>query len=463
MKNYLALAPEPDFAFSYYNLLGYLHGIAITPDRISPNEWIPIIIGEGVPDYKHEMQAREMLQTLLTLLNKYISAFQHDTLTMPFNMHPLNPQHVSSIIEWTAGFEEALSLRPECWEENQGELSDNEQGQLINSLIVVEGVAYPDEAIDMFDHISNSDLQELGITLQEDEIEKVLQIQDFLFQGLEQAVATIQTFGAILDKQRLQKLHNAAIPFPGRSSTVHKNETCPCGSQEINKTCCGAPRIIAGEDKQRIKGNVIKVDFSQKGKTANKTTNHKQDGPSYQLEISLACSEPSIWRRIQVPSTLSLADLHNIIQYCMGWQEMHMHHFQIGLKFYGPQSADDYGETPIHDESRYHLDHFEMDLLRGIVYTYDFGDNWEHVIMLEKVVPANEAKSYPILLEGARACPPEDIGGIGEFQFFLEVLVDPKHEDYDELTNIPGMQGYDPDQFDIAPINQLLQKVYDKK
>ncbi len=160
---------------------------------------------------------------------------------------------------------------------------------------------------------------------------------------------------------------------------------------------------------------------------------------------------------------MTLADLHLVIQYCMGWQDMHMHHFQIGLKFYSPQMADDYAETVILDESRFTLDNFEMDLLRGIVYTYDFGDNWEHVVMLEKVIVASEAKPYPVLVEAARACPPEDIGGIPGFQDYLETLADPEHEDHKELANLPGLQGYDPNHVDIEAINHFLQMAYGKK
>ncbi len=467
LKNLLALAPLPEITFSYYNMLGYLYGIAITPALISPNEWIPIIFGDEMPEYESEDQARQMLVTVLAVLNKHISAFQRGSLTLPFDMETLSEKNVSHVWEWTSGFEEALSLRPECWEEDQERLTEDDQGHLVNSLIVIEGVAFPDQAIDMFDHISKSELTELGITLQEDEIEKVLQVQEFLLQGLELSVATIQSIGAKLDRQRQSRLRSSAIPFPGRSSTVGKNESCPCGSGRKYKTCCGRPagelNGYARKEMTGKKGKVIKVDFPQHGKTPKKKKQikqNKQDGPSYQLEISLAYSEPSIWRRIQVPSSMTLADLHLVIQYCMGWQDMHMHHFQIGLNFYGPQMADDYAETVILDESRFTLDNFEMDLLRGIVYTYDFGDNWEHVVMLEKVIVASEAKPYPVLVEAARACPPEDIGGISGFQYYLETLADPEHE---ELANLPGLQGYTPDHVDIEAINHLLQMAYGKK
>ncbi len=466
IKSHLALAPIPEIAFSYYNLLGYVYGIAITPHRIAPSEWIPIIFGDEAPEHTNKVQTSRMIQTLLTLLHKHISAFQQETLTMPFDMKSLDPTSISNIWEWTAGFEEALALRPQCWEEDYEGMSESEQGQLVNSLIVIEGVAYPDEAMDMFDHIPENELQELGITLEADEIDKVMQAQDFLLQGLEQAVITIQHFAVMNDRRRLQDLHSTSAPFPGRSSAVQKNEPCPCGSERAYSKCCGSSRgqmdTIAGQGKKESSGKIIKVDFAKNRKVIPQKS-IPDITSSYQLEISLAYSEPPIWRRVMVPGTFTLADLHQIIQYSMGWQNVHLHHFQIGTKFYGPPSADDYGEMPILDESRYLLDQLEMDLLRGILYTYDFGDAWEHVVMLERVVPGSEAISSPVLLEGVRACPPEDIGGMPGYQYFLDVLADPANEDYEELVNLPGLKGYDPDHLNIDAINTLLQYLYDPK
>jgi hypothetical protein len=140
-----------------------------------------------------------------------------------------------------------------------------------------------------------------------------------------------------------------------------------------------------------------------------------------------------------------------------------MHQYQIGLKFYGPQMADDYDDSLMLDETCFTLLDLEKELLQGIVYTYDLGDNWEHVIMLEKVIPESEGATFPILLDGGRECPPEDIGGIPGYQYFLEALADPNHEEHEELSNLPGLQGYDPDHVAKDAVNHLLQTVYGKK
>jgi hypothetical protein len=161
---------------------------------------------------------------------------------------------------------------------------------------------------------------------------------------------------------------------------------------------------------------------------------------------------------------MTLHDFHTVIQLAMGWQEQHMYQFEIGGRFYGPQLADDYADTPMLDDSRFTLADFESSLLQGIVYTYDFGDDWQHVIMLEKVIPEKEGISYPVLLDGSRACPPEDIGGIPMYQEFLRYLADPDEDDeLGELFNYPELLGYDPDVFVVKEINKILKKLYGGK
>ncbi len=200
LKRMLALVPIPGISLSYYELLGYLYGIAITPDLIKPDEWIPVIFGERMPCYESKEQAQQMIATLLIVLNRHISAFNDDTLILPFDMDNLDEKDIEDVWDWTSGFEEALSLRPECWEEEHEDLSSEERDHLMSSLIVIEGVVHPDEAMDMFDHMSAAKLAEIGVVLPGSDTEKAMQVQVYMLQALGMAVKTIQLHGAKLQR-----------------------------------------------------------------------------------------------------------------------------------------------------------------------------------------------------------------------------------------------------------------------
>lgn len=461
-KKFLSLSSSPETTFSYDELRGYIYGIAITPEAISPKEWLPLIFGEDQLDLDLEEQIRQITGTLFSVLNKHIAAFQDDSLFMPFDMSNIKESDVEKIFEWTSGFEEALSLRPECWEEQQA-FGEEEQEHLTNSLVVIEGIVYPEDAVDMFDHLSAEELATIGVDSSTDEISKILHIQLFMLQALELSVETIQTHAAALEKKRKKRIRSSAKPFDQFARFMGKNEKCPCGSGKSFAKCCGLDDKTP--EKRGKKGKLIQVDFPRHGnrlpKKSVKTKN--LEGSSYQLEIALAFTEPSIWRRIEVPSSLSLADLHSVIQIAMGWQDCHMHRFQVGMLFYGPQLADDYMDDAMRDESRFILKDLEKELLQGMVYTYDFGDNWEHVVILEKVNPKSEARAVPYILDGKGACPPEDIGGVPMYQEYLQYLAGSGDSELQELFDTPALQAFDPAHFDKQLHNQLLQLWYGKK
>lgn len=461
-KKLLSLSSSPETTLSYDELRGFLYGIAITPDVISPDEWLPVIFGEEILDTEIEEQVFEMAGTLFSVLNKHIAAFHANSLFMPFDMNDIKENEFEKIFEWTSGFEEALSLRPECWEEQQ-EISEEEQEHLMNSLVVVEGIVYPEDAIDMFEHLPAEELAKIGVNLSTNEISKIMQIQLFMLQALELSVETIQEHAAKLEQKRRQKLRSSTKPFLLHSRSRGKDEKCPCGSGKTFIKCCG----LGGKHvkKQTKKNNVIQVKFPQHGKrlTKKSAATLAQEGQSYQFEISLAFTDPAIWRRIEVPSSLTLADLHTVIQMAMGWQDFHLHKFQGGMRSYGPQLADDYIDTAIRDESRYFLSDLEKEFLQGVVYTYDFGDNWEHVILLEKVNPKDEARQFPCVLEGARACPPEDIGGVPMYEEFLQYLSGSGDDELKEYFDIPALKLFDPTHFDLHLHNTLLQSWYREK
>ena len=174
----------------------------------------------------------------------------------------------------------------------------------------------------------------------------------------------------------------------------------------------------------------------------------------YQLKITLERIRPPIWRRVQVSETILLPQLHDLIQAVMGWHGEHLHAFQVGTLSYGQHGfeLDDLME----DERRVRLSQiapFEKSKFR---YEYDFGDDWCHTILVEKILPVESGKDYPVCLTGKRACPPEDCGGIWGYSAFLEAISNPEHEEHEEMMEWFGGE-FDPEAFDVAAVNTKLR------
>jgi hypothetical protein len=164
----------------------------------------------------------------------------------------------------------------------------------------------------------------------------------------------------------------------------------------------------------------------------------------HQLKIVLRDTE--VWRRIQVPSTTTLARLHDVIQRAMGWLDYHLHEFEINGVRYGIDDGEGWGEAP-KDERRARLATVAPVGI-SFAYQYDFGDSWDHDIDVEALLPQQAGTLYPVCVAGAKACPPEDCGGTPGFEDLLAVLADPEHEEHEDMRTWAGA-GYDPQRFDL--------------
>jgi hypothetical protein len=182
-------------------------------------------------------------------------------------------------------------------------------------------------------------------------------------------------------------------------------------------------------------------------------------GQVYQLKISLRNIRPPIWRRVQVYSDITLDELHKVIQIVMGWTESHLHQFEIGETDYSIPSVLEgpFGEKP-KDERRAKLSKVAPQEKSKFGYLYDFGDSWEHEILVEKILPAAEGQYYPVCLTGKRAGPPDDCGGPWGYADFVEAIKDPKHPDHEDLLEWIGGE-FDPEAFDLEDINKRLEKI----
>ena len=180
----------------------------------------------------------------------------------------------------------------------------------------------------------------------------------------------------------------------------------------------------------------------------------------YRIKVTLLGTDPPIWRRLLVPAALTLEQLHDVLQTAMGWEDCHMHDFRIGQQRFGQPDPTErvFGGPRTANERTARL--FQVMDRAGIkaVYTYDFGDSWEHKIVVEKRLASEPGRAYPVCLAGERHAPPEDCGGIPGFYNLLEATRDPEHEQYEELLDWLG-GGFDPEAFSLDEVNRRLAPV----
>ena len=176
----------------------------------------------------------------------------------------------------------------------------------------------------------------------------------------------------------------------------------------------------------------------------------------YQLKITLRDSKPPIWRWVLVDGSTNLYKLHQIIQVAMGWTDSHLHQFIIDEEYY--TEPDPYAMRPLKDERKFQLAQLASKEKTKFIYEYDFGDSWEHQILVEKISLPDPEVRIPVCIKGKRACPPEDIGGVWGYENFLEAIEDPDHEQHDWLLEWWGGD-FDAEYYDLGKINLALQQL----
>lgn len=180
------------------------------------------------------------------------------------------------------------------------------------------------------------------------------------------------------------------------------------------------------------------------------------DATMYQLKVTLNGIKPPVWRRLLVPSWYSLRDLHEVLQVAMGWTDSHLHQFVARGTLYG-QPDTEFGIERV-NEKRVRLDEVLRTEKEAMTYEYDFGDGWEHKVVLEKILGHAAEQVAPSCVAGARACPPEDCGGVWGYTDLLKILADPAHPEHEEL--LEWLDGkFDPEAFDASAINGMLARM----
>ncbi len=182
------------------------------------------------------------------------------------------------------------------------------------------------------------------------------------------------------------------------------------------------------------------------------------DEPIARIRIELRNVDPAVWRRVDVPLSYTLMSLHHVIQLTVGWCNCHLFEFRVGERCYGepvPYAAD---------WQPFKAKNIRLQMLvdrgtRRFTYLYDFGDSWEHDIVIEEIRSGDADIDYPAFVDGANRCPPEDVGGFIGFKEFLEAAFNPGHKDHNELTawyEARYNKRFDPDDIDLPRIRVWL-------
>lgn len=192
------------------------------------------------------------------------------------------------------------------------------------------------------------------------------------------------------------------------------------------------------------------VSFITPGKRPFKTV--------FQFKITLIDTEPPVWRRIQVPGYYTFYDLHIAIQNAMGWTDSHLHAYEIGKKrlvrIESPYAVDELFEEAKYFTPNTHLARFFSKEKDSAIYKYDFGDSWRHEVLLEDIVLKKSGAKYPLCLDGQRACPPEDCGGIDGYQACVDMAAG-KHRfvnDADARQLKVWLGGWRPEKFSAKEV-----------
>jgi hypothetical protein len=179
------------------------------------------------------------------------------------------------------------------------------------------------------------------------------------------------------------------------------------------------------------------------------------------LRIELVDTDPLIWRQVEVPTSITLKTLHNIIQAAMGWFDLHLWEMRLGKQTYGLPMDEDWGVEPRIDGAKVRLSQVLGPRKTVIDYTYDFGDSWEHRLILTNVRFGEPSTAYPRYTAGENAAPPEDCGGLPGFYAALEALADPNHPDHADV--VEWFDGYDPGEFDDLQLKFAVGRIASRR
>jgi hypothetical protein len=179
------------------------------------------------------------------------------------------------------------------------------------------------------------------------------------------------------------------------------------------------------------------------------------------LHVQLRGIEPAIWRRVRVPADFTLRRVHDVIQATFDWLDYHLHEFNVAGRRYGmPEvEGDDWGAPKLASSKNVRLSKVLEWGVERFVYVYDFGDDWVHDVTVEEVGQPAAGVEYPVLVDGARRAPPEDVGGPPGFFQFVEAMLDECHPDHDRMFAWYGWEPFVPDDIERDLVEVQLERI----
>jgi hypothetical protein len=245
---------------------------------------------------------------------------------------------------------------------------------------------------------------------------------------------------AVLTRARMN-----VLPVPTKPAAPHADSVSPL-QMLTQLTQGGSGPFVAG---------VPSAGRRSTGKLPAKRKKSAGPAPVYQIKVGLRGAKPPIWRRLQVSADISLARLHEVIQVAFGWEDSHLHVFETPYGRFGTADA----ELGHRAEAPVTLEQVAPGVNDKISYTYDFGDNWDHDILIEKVLDRDQKTTYPRCTGGRRAAPPEDCGGVWGYADLMEILSDPanpEHRDRLEWLGLDDATDFTPERFDAEAVTRAL-------
>jgi len=253
----------------------------------------------------------------------------------------------------------------------------------------------------------------------------------------------------------LVRARMTALPVPSKPAARHEGEVGWSGPAALRMLAEFAGSAVGSSGAGRTgaaRGRTAMAALPAKRRKSDKPA------PVYQLKVGLRGTKPPIWRRLEVPADISLARLHTVIQVAFGWDDSHMHAFETPYGNFGVADA----ELGHRAEAPVTLEQVAPAANSRLRYTYDFGDDWEHDVVVEKVLDRRGTADYPRCSGGRRAAPPDDCGGVWGYAELVEVLGDPdhpEHEDRLEWLGLDDAAGFDPDRFDADAVTRALSNL----
>ncbi len=253
--------------------------------------------------------------------------------------------------------------------------------------------------------------------------------------------------------------------YTARLDLDHGNQRTPRLTlqelKEIGRACRAVvPRTLTGMERNSLRHVTDAVEDAVAKFSEDKIHRIPAGERLYQFRITLKDIWPPVWRRIQVKDC-SLDKLHEHIQTTMGWTNSHLHRFMIDGVLHGdPDLLCEGWEDEVQPVDSLHTKISTIVPENGkqlrFEYEYDFGDDWEHEILFEGCLRAARGARYPLCVDGARACPPEDVGGVSGYEEYLEVLANPEHEEHESYLHWRGR--FDPEVFDADKATKRMRR-----